>query len=176
MRWGCGLQWEHGTAALAAQWQKMHRFPPITQSLVVVVCCLAGLLAACGDDPAPLPAGCGAGGAAILRALRAAPGQVRVGRTPLSGCFRDRADGDEVQLVGTGFVDAASRLSPQAQRRPNGRAALELGYLLAAAHRGRAHTQGVYDELLRRLDQETIAVDTRSPAYLRGERAGRAAG
>jgi hypothetical protein len=78
--------------------------------------------------------------------------------------------------VGTGFVDAASRLSPQAQRRPNGRPALELAYLIAAAHRGRTHTQGVYDELLRRLDQEATTIDTHSPAYLRGERAGRAAG
>jgi hypothetical protein len=176
MRWSCGLQWEHGTAAHAAQWQQMHRFRPRTLSLVALVCCLTAPLAACGDDPGPPPAGCGEGGGAILRALRAAPGQVRLGHTPLSGCLRDRADGDEVQLVGTGFVDAASRLSPQAQRRPNGRGALELGYLIAAAHRGRTHTQGVYDELLRRLDQETTTIDTHSPAYLRGERAGRAAG
>jgi hypothetical protein len=34
----------------------------------------------------------------------------------------------------------------------------------------------VYDELLRRLDQEATTIDTHSPAYLRGERAGRAAG
>jgi hypothetical protein len=176
MWWSCGLQWEHGTAAPAAQWQQMHRFRPRTPSLVALVCCLAGLPAACGDDPGPLPAGCGAGAGAILRALRSAPARVRVGTTPLSGCFRARATGDEVQLVGTGFVEAASRLSPQAQRRPNGRATLELGYLVAAAHRGRLHTQGVYDELLRRLDQETIVVDTRSPAYRRGERAGHAAG
>jgi hypothetical protein len=154
----------------------MHRFRPRTPSLVALVCCLAGMQAACGDDPGAPPPGCGEGGAAILRALRSAPGGVRVGGTPLSGCFRDRASGDEVQLVGTGFVDAASRLSPAAQRRPNGRAALELGYLIAAAHRGRLHTQGVYDELLRRLDQETLTVDTHSPAYRRGARAGGAAG
>ena len=154
----------------------MHRFRPRTQSLVALACCLTAPLTACGDDPGPPPAGCGEGGGAILRALRAAPGRVRLGHTPLSGCLRDQADGDEVQLVGTGFVDAASRLSPQAQRRPDGRATLELAYLIAAAHRGRTHSQGVYDEMLRRLDQEATTIDTHSPAYRRGERAGRAAG
>jgi hypothetical protein len=108
--------------------------------------------------------------------LRAAPQQVRVGDGRLSDCLSEEADGGELQLVGTSFVEAASRLAARARRRPEGRAALELGYLVAAAHRGGAHTQGVHDELLRRLDQELVTVNTRAAAYRRGERAGRRAG
>jgi hypothetical protein len=138
--------------------------------------CLAALVCGCGDDPGPLPGGCTQGGQALERALRAAPGQVRVGDGRLSDCLQRGADADQLQLVGTGFVEAASDLAARARRHPDGRAALELGYLVAAAHRGGARTQGVHNELLRRLDQETSAVDTRSRAYRRGKRAGQAAG
>jgi hypothetical protein len=154
----------------------MHRFRTRTQSGITLAACLAVLLGGCGDDPAPLPDGCTEGGQVLLKALGAAPGQVRVGGARLSQCLRKSADGDELQLVGTSFVQAASRLSPAARRRPNGRAALELGYLVAAAHRGGERTQGIYGELLRRLDQELTGIDMRSRAYLRGKRAGQASG
>lgn len=157
----------------------MHRFHVRTRSRVAIAVsasCLAALLSGCGDDPGPLPTACGEGEQALRTALRSAPGQVRLGGAHISDCLQKGASGDQLQLVGTGFVEAASRLSDRARRKPEGRAALELGYLVAAAHRGGAHTQGVHDELLRRLDQEANSIDTRSRAYRRGARAGRTAG
>jgi hypothetical protein len=153
----------------------MHRFPTRTQPILAAALCAAALLSACGDDPGALPDGCGDGDQ-VLRSLRSAPGPVHLGGARLSDCLRKNADGDELQLVGASFVDAASRLSTRAHREPNGRAALELGYLDAAAHRGGSRTQGIHNELLRRLDQELGAVDTRTRAYRRGKRAGAAAG
>ena len=153
----------------------MHRFRTRTQPILAVVVCAAAVLSACGDDPGALPDGCGDGDQ-ILRSLRTAPGPVKLGDARLSDCFQKNADGDQLQLVGASFVDSASRLAPQARRRPNGRAAVELGYLEAAAHRGGSKTQGIHDELLRRLDQELATVNTRTRAYRRGRRAGAAAG
>ena len=153
----------------------MHRFRTRIKSILALPACAAALLSGCGDDPGALPDGCGESDQ-VLSALRAAPALVRRGEARLSDCFRKGADGDELQLVGASFVDAASRLSVRARRRPSGQAALELGYLEGAAHRGGSRTQGIHDELLRRLDQETGAVDTRSRAYVRGKRAGAAAG
>jgi hypothetical protein len=145
-------------------------------AIAVTASCLATALSACGDDPGPLPGPCGEGDQALLRALRSAPGPVRLGHARLSDCLQRGASGDQLQLVGTGFVEAASRLSARARQKPEGQAAVELGYLVAAAHRGGAHTQGVHDELLRRLDQEANSIDTGSRAYRRGARAGQTAG
>jgi hypothetical protein len=173
---GSGTQWEHGTGIRAGQGEQMHRFRSRIQSRAVIATCFAGLLWGCGDDPGRLPAACTEGDRALVSALHAAPGQVRLGGGRLSDCLQEGASGDQVQLVGTSFVEAASGLAGRARKRPEGRAALELGYLVAAAHRGGEHTQGIHDELLRRLDQELTAIDTRSRSYLRGKRAGQAAG
>jgi hypothetical protein len=154
----------------------MHRFRARTHSITAIAACLAGVLSGCGHEQRALPVACTEGAQPLLTALRSAPGAVRLGRGRLSDCLQHGASGDQVQLVGTGFVDAASRLSARARRDHGGRAALELGYLVAAAHRGGATTQGVHDELLRRLDQELGAIDTSSAAYHRGKRAGHAAG
>jgi Tfp pilus assembly protein FimV len=159
-----------------ARREQMHWFRTRTLSRIALAAGAAALLAGCGDDPGPVPDGCTEGPAPLLRALRSAPGQVRLGDARLSDCLQKGADSGQLELVGTSFVDAASLLSPPARRRPNGGAALELGYLVAAAQRGGSRTQGVHDELLRRLDQELTGVDTRSPAYLRGKLAGQTAG
>ena len=160
----------------ARRGEQMHRFRHRIQSRAAIAICLGTLLGACGDDPGALPAACTEGKAAVVSALRAAPGQVHLGGGRLSDCLQEGASGDQVQAVGAGFVEAASGLSTRARQRPEGREALELGYLVAAAHRGGDHTQGIHDELLRRLDQELTAIDTRSRSYLRGKRAGQAAG
>ena len=135
----------------------------------------AAALAGCGNDDG-LPAGCTEGADAVREALHDAPGTVRVdGKTLLSACLTGAPSGDQVQIVGAAFVESASALSREARRHPEGRAALELGYLVAAAHRGEANN-GVHAELLRRLDQETTTIDTTSRAFRRGQRAGSAGG
>src|SRR5215210_1039216 len=171
-----GKQWEHGTVVHARGAEKMHRFRSWTHPIVVIALSFAALLPGCGDDGTAVPEACTEGDDELLAALRSAPGQVRVGDGKLSDCLSEEADGDQLQLVGTSFVGAASRLATRARREPEGHDALELGYLVAAAHRGGDHTQGVHDELLRRLDQEVQPVDTSARAYRRGNRAGRTAG
>ena len=144
--------------------------------------CLPGLacvllLAGCGGgEDGGVPAACKEGEEAVRAALKSAPGEVRLNGTPLSGCLTEDADGEDLQVVGTGFVEAAAGLAPAARREPNGRAALELGYLVAAARRGSSSSQGVNSELVRRLEQELELIDTRTPAFRRGARAGRRSG
>jgi hypothetical protein len=154
----------------------MQRFDPTKQSQTVALLLSAALLAACGDEEEQIASACKEGPAAVTKALRDAPGEVRLGGAPLSGCLSEEADGGELQLVGTSFVDAASGLAASARRRPEGRAALELGYLMGAARRGGRATQGVHSELLRRMEQELAGVDTRAASFRRGERAGRTEG
>jgi hypothetical protein len=152
----------------------MHRFQLKRQSQTVALVCAAAL-AGCGDDE-EIAAACTDGPGAVRKALRNAPGPVRLGGAPLSDCLSEQADGGELQLVGTAFVEAAAGLAPAARRRPEDRAAVELGYLVGAARHGGGSTQGVHSELLRRLDQELAGVDTGSNAFRRGERAGRSEG
>jgi hypothetical protein len=167
----------------------MHRFPAkcgpeswsapgydrlMLQRFLVGIATAAALAGCGGDERAP--AACTDGRDAIRAALRDAPREVRLDGTPLSDCLSESADGDELQVIGTAFVESAAGLAGEARRHPEGRAALELGYLVAAAHRGGDSTQGVHSELLRRLDQELLTVDTRSRAFRRGRQAGRARG
>jgi hypothetical protein len=133
-------------------------------------------LAGCTSEESRLPAACVEGEDAVRAALRTAPEPVRLGGATLSSCLSEEADGEQLQVVGVAFVEAASRLAAEARRRPEGRSALELGYLVAAAHRGGDSTQGVHSELLRRLDGELATVDTSSRAFRRGRRAGQEAG
>jgi hypothetical protein len=137
----------------------------------------AAVLAACGGGgDEDVPEACTQGEDAVLAALRSAPGEVRLDGVALSECLAEDSEGDEVQRVGSGLLESAAALASRARRDPEGRAALELGYLIGAARRGASGTQGIYSELLRRLDQEADTVDTGSVAYRRGERAGREKG
>jgi hypothetical protein len=153
----------------------MHRFDAKRQSQTVALVC-AALTFCCGEEEERIASACTDGPGAVRAALRDAPGGVRLGGAPLSDCLSEQADSGELQLVGTSFVGAASGLAPSARRQPEGRAALELGYLIGAARRGGGSTQGVHSELLRRLEQELAGVDTGSASYRRGERAGRTGG
>jgi hypothetical protein len=123
------------------------------------------------DDPAPV--GCKEGAESIEAALARAPARVEVGGTPLSACFARGSDSAELQQVGASFVTVATRLALEAKGAPDGPAALRLGYLVGATRRGVAETQGIHDELRRRIEQELIGVNTRTPSYRRGLRAGR---
>jgi hypothetical protein len=146
----------------------------MVRRLLAGVATLAAL-AGCGSGDEELPVACTEGEDAVRAALREAPGKVRLGGTPLSRCLSGAPGGDQVQVVGTAFVESASALATEARRRPEGRSALELGYLVAAARRG-ASNQGVHSELLRRLDQEAAPFEDRSSAFRRGQRAGQSGG
>lgn len=139
---------------------------------------LLGALAGCSRQGHPeLPSACSdATPETVTTALVAAPAEVRLGNTPLSKCLIRAADADDVQRMGTVFVQVAGRLGDQARAHPGGAATTRLAYLVAAVQRGAGRTQGIYDELARRLDVELQGVDTRSPAYRRGQQAGSASG
>jgi hypothetical protein len=130
----------------------------------------------CGSEPSSrVPVECKVAPNAVERALAAAPGDVRLGGRRLSACFAPGSDAGDGQALGLALVPAAESLAPEARAHPRGAAALRLGYLIGAVHRGAARGR-VYAELERRVRQVLAGVDTTSPAYRRGERAGRAHG
>jgi hypothetical protein len=126
----------------------------------------------------PLPSACSAGRDRVIEALKAAPRPVRLDGAPLSACFARRTTGGDLQAVGASFVEAASTLSNQAARRPEGPAARRLGYLVGAAERGAGGVgaPGTNTEVVRRLELELDGVDPGSRALADGLRAGRASG
>lgn len=134
---------------------------------------LLALLAGCGEDTqSALPAACTTRGPEpIAKALTDAPRTVRVDGVSLSSCFSRESDNADVQVMGGNLLAVAQRLRDSAAAAPNGKAAVELGYLLGAARRG-ANSTGVHEELVRRLESEGI----RSAAFSRGRRAGLATG
>ena len=112
--------------------------------------------------------------AAFRSALARAPAPVRLSDgTSISDCLAHDADSGDVENVGSMLLTVTQQLVDSGAR--SSRALLELGYLSGAVHRGAAHAQ-VDAEIERRIDQEIGAVDTRSPAFVRGERAGRSNG
>jgi hypothetical protein len=136
-------------------------------------------LCACGrGGTAALPAACQfpGGTASIRQALARAPGEVRVDGTPLSKCLVREADASDVQAVGAAYVDVASDLAARVRAAPHSPAATQLGYLVGAVHRGAAKTAGIHYELEHRLDGELNGIDTRSPEFASGQRAGEASG
>ena len=130
-------------------------------------------LPACSDEEEPVPVSCRQGPDAFSSALREAPGRVTLNGTPLSDCIRDTSGGGALQEVGQAYLSVASDLADDAARDPTGESAVRLGYLMGAFERSRAGAQGVGHELGRRLRSELSRVNVRSPAFRRGERAGR---
>ena len=130
--------------------------------------------AGCRSGEPKLPASCRDQPERIAAALRAAPGPVRLSDgTRLSTCLRRaRADAD-LQNVGVSFTQVADALATRVAR--SDAAALQLGYLIAAARRGAERTNGVGLELQRRLEQ-TVGLDGPPPARRAAFERGRAAG
>ena len=133
-------------------------------------------LGGCGEDESAVPVACKEGPEAVEAALARAPARVELDGTALSECFTRGSDGADLQQIGSAYLSVASQLADRARERPGGADALRLGYLVGAVRRGAAGTQGVHEELARRIEQETIGVETSSPAYQRGLRAGRSRG
>ena len=131
------------------------------------------VLAACGSEPSrAVPVECKDASRPVERALAAAPGDVRMAGMRLSNCFAPGSDSADGQALGLTFIPVAEHLALEARAHPRGAAALRLGFLIGAVHRGAARGR-VYAELERRLALELPGVDTTSAAYLRGQRAGR---
>jgi hypothetical protein len=144
----------------------------------------ATVATACGgaDPPRQDPA-CIGSPQAIERALGRAPAPVTLGSgTRLSDCVaRARSDAD-LQNTGLLFTRVADDLAARAQR-GDAEAALGLGYLVGAARRAAAHTNGIHAELQHRMEsaarplsEEAAGSPTITRALARGLRAGEATG
>lgn len=125
------------------------RVRPVLVSLALLVLAFAG----CGSDTSPAtPVACLEGTGAYLRALAAAPGEVKLrGETPISECLAENQEGGELATVGEAMVEAATKLNAEARAEPGGQANIRLGFLMGAVERGARHTEGIHTELLRRL-------------------------
>lgn len=154
------------------------RYRWVSGALGLLLMVTAAIGCAPQDGDEPLPLACGVGPETVRDALGAAPRPVRIDGTPLSACLEPTSDGTDLQALGTSLVGAASELAGPAERRPEGEAAMRLGYLVGAVQRGagRGNAQGINSELVRRIEQELALVDPGSRAVREGLRAGRSAG
>jgi len=152
--------------------------PLVFLSLLVVAA--SSSLVGCGSTDTSTPVVCLEGEDAYLRALRDAPGEVKLGgETPISDCLVENQAGGALANVGTAMVAAATTLNGEAREDPGGDANLRLGYLLGAAERGAGETDGIHAELLRRLAAAArYSPDNRPlpPAFVRAYREGFDAG
>ena len=113
---------------------------------------LAMVAAGCGNStPAPVSPLCLQGSRGILRALRRAPAPVTLrDGTRLSDCVAHAQNDADLQNFGVLITRLADDLAERARR--DSRLAVQLGYLIGAARRGSAHTNGVSLELQHRLE------------------------
>ena len=130
---------------------------------------LAGVLAAlsgCGSDTPTTPSACLGSASSYLKALGAAPGEVRLaGTTPISDCLvKDQASG-ALQTVGKSVIDTATELNRRVRGGAGEEATVELGYLVGAVQQGAGETAGIHTDLIRRLDAAARFVPRGEPAF-----------
>jgi hypothetical protein len=115
---------------------------------------LALALAGCGSSgESSTPVACLGSAGQYLKALRAAPGAVRLeGTTAISDCFGATQGGGDLANVGQTVIRVATQLNAAARQDPSGAKTVMLGYLEGAVHEGASHASGADDELVRRLD------------------------
>jgi hypothetical protein len=120
---------------------------------VAALVAMLAVVAGCSNsEPERAPVGCLSGPGAYLRALRAAPDEVRLqGGTAISECLTSAQEGGELANVGSDMVRAATELNQEALQGSSD-AAVQLGYLVGAAQRGAEETGGIHEDLIRRLN------------------------
>jgi hypothetical protein len=128
-----------------------------------------------GTSPAPVSTLCLQDGPGILRALRRAPAPVTLGDgTRLSECVAKAQSDADLQNFGVLITRLADGLAERATRDPG--QATELGYLIGAARRGSAHTNGTSLELEHRLESTVRRAGQPTTAASAALRRGLAAG
>jgi hypothetical protein len=148
---------------------------------LAVAAAIAALGGCGGSDPPPVDDACLSSPDRIEQALTRAPAPVTLASgTRLSDCVsRARSDAD-LQTTGLVLTRAADHLATRAQS-GDARAAVALGYLVGAARRGAARTNGIHAELAHRVESAArVLADAGAPdvesALERGVRAGQATG
>ena len=69
----------------------------------------------------------------------------------ISDCLAPNQTAGDLATVGEAMLRATTKLNAAARVEPGGGANLQLGYLLGAAQHGADETEGIHDELVRRL-------------------------
>ena len=116
------------------------------------VAALVALAAAgCGTKQNDLaPSACLVSNRGYLRALEAAPGEVRLaGSTQISDCLVPEQDAGQLANIGHEMVIAATKLNGRARLDPSGPATVQLGYLIGAVSKG---ADPIHTDLIRRLN------------------------
>jgi hypothetical protein len=128
-------------------------------------------IAGCGGPSDETPAACLEGSSFYL-------GKGRDG-VLISDCLAQNQTAGDMATVGAAMLAAATKLNAEARAEPGGAANLQLGYLLGAAQRGADGTEGIHDELIRRLSAAARYSSDNRPlppafraAYRRGYDAG----
>jgi hypothetical protein len=143
--------------------------------LALATVALAAVVAGCSSDEESTPEACLVSGDAYLEALQAAPGGVDLDGTPISQCLIPSQEGGELARVGEEMIVAATALNAQARQKPEGPAAVQLGYLIGAATEG---ADPIHADLVRRLNAAAnfSPDEVQSAAFQRGFGRGFAAG
>ena len=102
-----------------------------------------GLLAGCGGTDDSTPTACLEGPSFYLQEGRDG--------VLISECLPKNQKAGDLATVGLAMLRATTKLNAEARAEPGGAANLQLGYLLGAAERGAEETEGIHDELVRRL-------------------------
>jgi hypothetical protein len=124
----------------------------VRRILIATFAALAVAVAGCGEQGDSTPVACLEGELVYLDALDAAPGAVELDDAILiSECLVENQGGGDLAEVGTAMLGAATELNGEARKQPGGEANVRLGYLLGAAQRGADGSEGIHDELVRRL-------------------------
>jgi hypothetical protein len=98
--------------------------------------------------------GCGAGEDSTPTACLEGPAFYEAGGNeviPISECLAENQGGGDLATVGAAMLRAVTTLNAEARVEPGGDANRQLGYLIGAAQRGADRTEGIHDELVRRL-------------------------
>lgn len=122
-------------------------------STLAAVGLTAVVAAGCGPTATPVADGCTDEGQVVERALRSAPGTVRLpDGSRLSQCIGSGTGEADLLDVGMTFTRAADGLRVRAREEQDQAAAVQLGYLVGATRKGAAETNGVMAELQRRVE------------------------
>jgi uncharacterized protein YwbE len=110
--------------------------------------------AGCGSsESSDTPAACLSGSGTYLKALEAAPGDVRLdGSVAIGDCLVEEQGAGEIADVGKSMIAAATRLNAEGRHDPAGPAPVELGYLVGVIEQAADSTGGIHQDLVRRIE------------------------
>jgi hypothetical protein len=141
----------------------------VLRASIIALIAIGALVCGCGSSEEGVPAACLAPSDGYIRALQAAPGDVRLGgQVPISECLVPSQEGGQLANVGQQMIVAATRLNADARRDPGGPAALQLGYLSGAVSKG---ADPIHSDLVRRLNSAAQFSESGAALPLRFQRA-----